>query len=521
MQTQSQIVDANKDVRAFFRVLIENVPKSTARIVVVNKNNVSTTLTSYTLYESGIEVKVPSSYVNSTNLPATAHVYLTERGVETQIGTLSLSITPTVSPNASTEDLNDVVDTLTSEINSKAPTSHTHDDRYYTESEVDTRLAPTKRVTMSLGSPNFTNAAATFADWAERYPIMLPVTTTRWRLRVANSNLQNTGAALTSPVTVSDIYKGNITAPGTGRITAVYSGAPTKVADGGTATSGTEFVSAWITNSAHQFQANTHTMVGWNFSSTGGGNGLAVKASRYGYRNNTAGAASSISVSSGANYVTTTGAFDVRIEFEFVGTNPVGLFIGASNDEGFISGTGVGSVAINEETNAYITPQESWPGVFGLRNNALWVNAAICGATETPFMASNRLAITRFDLATTIPDFAVINLGANSILAGTAVATVQSNVSTVVGVVRGLGIKRIFLTTMQPAALSGTNETNRQTYNTWVRSVPMGVNGILDFDFLLRDPANTVNLRPEFALADNAHIKKIGHQWLGTQVDIR
>jgi hypothetical protein len=148
-----------------------------------------------------------------------------------------------------------------------------------------------------------------------------------------------------------------------------------------------------------------------------------------------------------------------------------------------------------------------------------WVNAGICGATETPF-ATLTNAYTRFDLATTVPDFAVINLGGNTINNGGTWTTAATGVANAVDVIQGLGIKRIFLTTCQPLGYAITNakETERRTYNNWVRSMMSDVTGIIDFEAILLDPTKPTDLHPKIKLADGIHYKRAGNHWIADRL---
>lgn len=64
---------------------VKNKKGTTARATVTNKSNSTTTLTGVRVDANFISVPVPSSYVNSTNLPATVKIYSTYNGVETQV----------------------------------------------------------------------------------------------------------------------------------------------------------------------------------------------------------------------------------------------------------------------------------------------------------------------------------------------------------------------------------------------------------------------------------------------------
>lgn len=392
------------------------------------------------------------------------------------------------------------------------------------ESKILVPTPPVKRVTHSLGAPRIQNAAGALADWGERIPIQLPVRTKRWRLRVGNRVLLPTAVPipLTQVFTVSDIVLGILTGvTAQGRILPSYGIAPVKILDGfNTPADGSDYISPWVTDPAMQFGPDSVVTVGMTISATNNGNGSAVTSSHYGFRRSSAGAAGSLYTLSNAGYVGNTLALDKRIEYEFEGNNPVGLIVGPSGDEGYntvVALDGLGGYEV-------VQSHETWPGVMSMRTGVPTINAGITGATQTPFLDPASLAYSRFDLATTLPDYAIVSMGGNSIVtyAGSA-ATAEAETLTVVNAIRSLGVKRIYLATISAAGLAGgdAKEVQRQVYNTWVRNVPLGVTGICDFDILTRDPANNLQQLPGFVSADNVHPNLGGYQRWGAGVSIR
>lgn len=449
-----------------------------ASVQVTDRNGATQSFSAYVnTYRMSASVTIPAQYLTAEALPVTANVtFATGKTVSVKF-----------------------------ESNVAAPASTTK----------------TKRVTMSLGAPRTQSAAAALANWAERIPVRTPRTTKRWRLRIANRALLPTAAPipLTQQFTLGDVFLG---APGAlsadGRPTGAWAATPTKIINSVLLKNdGTDWVSDWIADEALQFGPNDTKQLGFTLSGTNNGNGVALTSSHYGFRSITAGInAVNGSQLARTNFSGNTLALDKRIEYEFEGEDPVGLLIGASGDEGYNL-----TVALDGAGGYEVLPvYETWAGVHGFRSKVHWVNASIVGATQTPFLDKNNLNYTRFDLATTVPDFAVVSLGGNSVLAGGVLATIKTEVATVVAQVRALGIKRVYLATICPAGLAAgsANEILRNNFNDWIRTNPFMCDGVIDVDLILRDPTNKLVQMPGFVTADNVHPNHGGYQRWGMSV---
>jgi lysophospholipase L1-like esterase len=389
----------------------------------------------------------------------------------------------------------------------------------YKLEEEKTAQVTTKRVTMSLGTPNTFAAAGAVSAWAERYPIHTPVKTTRWRLRVANKHLLHNAPAvdLSQPFTLSDIYMGEaaVAAP-SWRFNGSYAAAPQKVLSGGSIpTDGSEWVSEWVTDPQHQFNPDKAKLVGMALTATASGSGGALVAGHHAFRNVAGGANGTVAVQSGAGYSGNSTALDKRIEYEFVGDEKIGLFIGASSEEGYnlvAAGAGYEMIGV----------YEAWPGVYGMRNRVAWLNAAVSGAVGGAFTNPNAWQYKRFDLETTKPDFAVICMGGNSIISGgiTTLTGLQNELGAVITALLSLGINRYYISTILPCGLldADAKEILRKSYNDWIRTCPLDAVGVLDVDMIIRDPASINNQRAGFVDTDKIHPTLPGHMFLGANV---
>jgi lysophospholipase L1-like esterase len=62
-------------------------------------------------------------------------------------------------------------------------------------------------------------------------------------------------------------------------------------------------------------------------------------------------------------------------------------------------------------------------------------------------------------------------------------------------------------------------ELERQAVNAWIRASGE-LDGVIDFDAAVRDPARPARLRPEYDVGDHLHLNEAGHRALGEAVDL-
>lgn len=300
-----------------------------------------------------------------------------------------------------------------------------------------------KRVVAPIVAPVSAISGAVARDWLQRTLITLPVTTTRWRIRFANRNV-GTNVALTTPVTSTPWYIGDPTYS-SGRWAAATAAAPVAALNGFTApTDGTDYVSEWVTDSAKQFVKGKGIVLSWGVTAPTGGSGVGQ-----GWRQ--AWAVTSGSGSALAGSQNPAGAFvsgtvllgDIRLEYEFSGVQEIGLFIGDS----ISAGQGDGNIANDYPSTLY---HETLVGAAEQRGGFAAINAGIPGSGAGLWGASTNWCWTRLDLATTVPDFAVIELGTNDVGSGATLSNIQATTLGYIQRLRGLGVSRIFLCTIPP-----------------------------------------------------------------------
>ena len=441
----------------------------------------------------------------------------------------------------------------------------------------------TKRVTTALTAPNATTAAAA-VDRTQRTMWMVPVATTRWRLRFANRNLLN-NTALTTPCTITGLWAGNPLLQTSGTTTTRWNGdfsaAPTQVVTGSLSVpvDGTDAVTAWVTDPAQQFTPHTAKLLSWGITSLNSGTGIASGNSYQGVYLTGAANAGNTTIAGTMNAQAI--YLDVRVEYEFEGTNPIVMHVTDSLGVGYGDGTqGYSSPGIAS------LPYEAPPVAAGLMGNYCVVNLGVGSATTGTFISPTAYGWTRADMATTVPDAAVVQLGTNSL--GAAYSTNAINLNTHFETIRALGIKKIYIVTLTPRGLtanagtlgadaaagatsitssfnpgnvailigsgmnqeqvtvsasSGTgpytltvsalanahtsgenivsgNELNRRRLNTWIRNVPYGITGVIDLERVVEASPESVYADQRIISADQLHFLRGGYQRIAQELSI-
>ena len=86
--------------------------------------------------------------------------------------------------------------------------------------------------------------------------------------------------------------------------------------------------------------------------------------------------------------------------------------------------------------------------------------------------------------------------------------------------VRGLKIIGATLTPFEGAAYyTPEGEVKRQAVNTWMRT-SKAYDGVIDFDAVIRDPAQPTKFLPAFNSGDNLHPNDAGYKAMGEEVDL-
>lgn len=340
---------------------------------------------------------------------------------------------------------------------------------------------PTRRVTLPIGSDGVNTNVAASKDYNGRALVLLPVTTSRWRMRVRNASALS-GTAFTGAWSITGVWVGTplytSTDPQWGR---VFASVPSQaVAAFTTPADGAEYVTEWVDDPALQFQADTPKGVSYGMTQAASG-GFVYSTQGWTWGGAGAAAAAGNATPGGVglnNFV----VLDWRIEYEFVGDTPVGVFIGDSITAGWTSDT---STPASKIVSGF-DPHQSWVGNAGIRDGFAWANMGVGSTTGAQWSSGAGWRWDRIDFATSVPDFAVISLGTNDVAAGTAVATIQGYLQAMIAAMRARGIGEVYLGTIVPRNYATPTDDAKQTaqdaMNAWMRNMPSGIAGVFDFE---------------------------------------
>jgi len=335
-------------------------------------------------------------------------------------------------------------------------------------------------VTLSSGAANPTGGTYTFygvaptgSDVCQRVGFTIPATggapIGRFRLRIRNACLLGNGV-IPGSITLSGVYMGTPNSSSETSWSGDFTAAPTSLGLSGANEMGSsEYVSGWISPSTYALTPGAFTglsigftcsgvkvtqdpMPGWTWVGTGAGS---------------VGASAAAAPATGVGGVTAATAqpllvyLDVRIEYEFQGSNQIGFVVGDSLAAGYLNAT---------TATGHMGPDNTWPQKAGLRLGHHLMNGGVGGTTATIYdsaAVASTLAFTRFfnpdgsgnganytGFACT-PDYAVIALGVNDAVdTGTpALSGYQTAMLSLLGELRTAGISRSYAVTATP----GTN----------------------------------------------------------------
>jgi lysophospholipase L1-like esterase len=383
--------------------------------------------------------------------------------------------------------------------------------------------AVTQRATLTVGSPNGLFSLSTGTDYLQRVILTLPANTTRWRLIVANQNAQ-TGSVPGTSATISKVSVGTPAYSGTSRWNGNTTGALTPALTTALTVpaSGADATSDWVTATNAQFTSHTPLVLSMGMTVNAGGTGV-IQADNQAY--GSVGASSQVGAAAPTGMAMAPWVFDTRIQYE-VSASPsylVGFVVGASGESGY---TPNGDTSTNPTPGTL--PQEAWPEVMGLRNNNLVINGGLGGSSTNDWVNATKRPYSRFDLTTTVPNYAIIGMLASNDISGvsptadaatvaSALNTIETNMTTISNNLRAAGIKRVFYTTIAPRgwATGSSQETLRQQLNAWIRSIPGGIENEFDFDNALASPTNPTVINPLYLSNDGVHPLRGGQAIMG------
>jgi len=350
-----------------------------------------------------------------------------------------------------------------------------------------------------------TPASGTWTQGGLRHVVTVPVSTTRWRIRLRNydtyNNTNGTGALSGTSIRVGpqvtgvEVNNGNFQAGNSSVI----------VSSPFTVPNTTSFYETpWVTDPALQIMAGVPMVIGWGFTmaaqSLNGSTGEAFVFTTSAAATTEATAATTPATGSSMQGT----PIDFQVEYECVSTRPAFLTIGDSIMEGFggIKGT----------TNAAQVPypiSSSYPAQWARNCGALVTNLAQYSTVSAQWAATSSDRWSRVNLTNGAYDGALIAIGSNDCSTGVAIATFKANMLTVINKVRSIigNDKPIYLANVMGRA--GVTAANKDAYNNWFGTMPYGVTGIVDFDSIMSTQgAATLNSN---LTSDTVHPNAIGY----------
>lgn len=357
----------------------------------------------------------------------------------------------------------------------------------------------TTALQLSMGGTNATNSQSSVN---QRYFVRPTVRVKRWRIKLANYDVKNSVAG--TAMNGASIYFGPGTTDANGD-TGNFATAPQALVTSAFTIpgDGSYYVSPWF---SAPMDAGTNYVISVGFSA-----GAATPIFR-GYNTSAIGFGGTAGATHAGDQAPNLTRFifsflDAIIEYD---TNApgVGVFIGDSLTECY-----------GGDATWGMLPYMAWANVAAASHTQSAIINAITGSQTSDWISGTGNKWSRLDFATYAPNYAVVALGSNDAAASVSLATYQSNMATIVNTLRNTyGISRIYLATVMPRSLAAGPEAIRQSYNTWLRSLPLGATGVFDFDAIVRDPAAQDTLLATYRFTDNVHLTRAGYAALAPAI---
>ncbi|HEY3606186.1 MAG TPA: SGNH/GDSL hydrolase family protein [Pseudonocardiaceae bacterium] len=183
--------------------------------------------------------------------------------------------------------------------------------------------------------------------------------------------------------------------------------------------------------------------------------------------------------------------------------------------------------SITDGVGSTVNANHRWPNLlanrltsphFGVLDEGISGNKVVSDQfTDFGVSAVNRLdrdVIDQPDARTLI-----VFEGINDVKGGTPAAQVIAGIQQIAARAHAFGL-RVLIATIAPfqgwSEFTPASEAAREAVNNYIRTTP----GFLDFDQVLRDPANTLRLLPAFDSGDHLHPNDAGYQAVANSVNL-
>ncbi|MGV8875506.1 MAG: SGNH/GDSL hydrolase family protein [Rhodococcus sp. (in: high G+C Gram-positive bacteria)] len=337
-----------------------------------------------------------------------------------------------------------------------------------------------------------------------RIPVKVPVATTRWRVHWQN-RFGKTRTSQTGVVNVLGFVFGDELMNADGTHSGQFTAAPASVGAAGTATDGAEYVGAWVTDPALQLKPYADHLVSYGLTCASGV--VMCRSSNIVQYRNGASQAPQFNQQTIVPNSTATPFGEMWIEYEFVGANSVGLYVGDSLTDG---------------TKNLLGQLGNYPNAHALRDAVCPIVLGNSGIKVDDYMniPTTDYVYTKWGLGNgVVPDYAVVMAGINDIIfLGFTDVEIQNKLVAFWNRLRAFGIKRIYAITLPPAGATGAVETQRLNVNAWLRGKPAGLAGVFDGDRALKDATTAANLDATYNSGDGLHYSVAGYQKLADTI---
>lgn len=435
----------------------------------------------------------------------------------TMIGEVAIEVAASV-PVAATATLSAESGTIAATVDATMPLTASADLAIGAEASVSLPLAPRADVAVlpdrimvyTNGGMGQTVAADLSAATQHgiRIPVKLFAPTKRWRIKMRNYDMIGTAkTALTGKGVVLGRHGTNGNFQGSAAST-VVSGDFTIPGNG------TFYASPWVTDPALQFEKGTEYLLGIGYT-------MAAFTSMQ----TTIGKCWRWSTAANAITPTATGGsipsgipLDFQIEYEVSSTthDSAWLIVGDSIFEGVQGPQGTSSSSVSP-TEIHKSPPQLWAEAQGLLVN----NLSMAGISATVFANPTFTEFwTRQDLNAGLLDGAIITVGSNDAYGNRTLEQYQADIATIVSKVRTIVGENgpIYLCTIIPRnALSSAQNSMRTAANAWIRTNPLGVDGHVDLDAVMRNPSSPNTLQATLT-CDQIHPSYAGSSTLAAKL---
>ncbi len=360
----------------------------------------------------------------------------------------------------------------------------------------------TKKAFFNCGNTVDTIANTTGAVF--RVPVKVPVLTSRWRVHWQN-RFGKTRTSQAGTVNILGFAFGDELINVDGSHSGQFTAAPVTVGAAGTVTDGAEYVGAWVTDPTLQLKPYADHLVSYGLTCTSGV--VMCRSSNIVQYRNGGSQAPQFNLQTIVPNSTATSFGEMWIEYEFVGANSVGLYVGDSLTDG---------------TKNLLGQIGNYPNAHALRDSVCPIVLGNSGIKVDDYMniPTSDYVYTKWGLgAGVVPDYAVVMAGINDIIfLGFTDVEIQNKLVAFWNRIRAFGIKRIYAITLPPAGATGAVETQRLNVNAWLRTKPAGLAGVFDGDRALKDATTASSLDTLYNSGDGLHCSTAGYQKLADTI---